>query len=93
MDMRKIFKPSYSFYGYGVAAFFIARDDNEQVLGRLATANNQRYNDFHKSKTAFFQKEIMDNLAMRIHKANKEIILIHGAGSYGHIIAKKYILS
>ena len=54
MDMRKIFKPSYSFYDYGEAAFFIAKDEKGQVLGRLATANNHRYNDFHKSRTAFF---------------------------------------
>ncbi len=54
MDMRKIFKPNYAFYNYGDAAFFLAKDDNGRVLGRLATVNSYRYNDFHKSRTAFF---------------------------------------
>jgi isopentenyl phosphate kinase len=35
----------------------------------------------------------MDSLAKNIKKANKEIILIHGAGSFGHILAKKYRLN
>jgi len=54
MDMRKIFKPNYAFYGYGDAAFFLAKNEQGKVLGRLATANNHRYNEFHNSKTAFF---------------------------------------
>ena len=54
IDMRKIFKPSYAFYQYGDAAFLLALSDSGEVLGRLAVANNHRYNDFHKSKTAFF---------------------------------------
>jgi hypothetical protein len=52
-DIRKIFNPNFTFYNYGDAAFFIAYD-NERVLGRLGVANNYRYNDFHKTKTAFF---------------------------------------
>jgi hypothetical protein len=54
IDVRKIFKPSYAFYQYGDAAFLLALSDSGEVLGRLAVANNRRYNDFHKSKTAFF---------------------------------------
>jgi len=54
MEMRKIFKSTYTFYNYGEAAFFIARDEQGQVLGRVAIANNHRYNDFHQTKTAFF---------------------------------------
>lgn len=54
MEMRKIFKPNYAFYGYGEAAFFLAKDDSGQVIGRLTVANNHRYNDFHGTKTAFF---------------------------------------
>jgi len=46
-----------------------------------------------KSKECFFRKEIVDNLSKGIKKANKEIILIHGAGSFGHIQAKKYQLN
>lgn len=61
-DMRKIFKPNYAFTEYGDAAFFLAKDENGKVLGRIATANNHRYNDFHKSKTAFFYYfECVDN--------------------------------
>jgi isopentenyl phosphate kinase len=43
-----------------------------------------------KYKKATFRKEIMDNLAIQLKKANKDYILVHGAGSYGHILAKKY---
>lgn len=54
MGMREIFKPDYAFYGYGEAAFFLARDEDGEVLGRLAVANNHRYNQFHGTKTGFF---------------------------------------
>jgi len=54
MGMRKLFKPDYPFFAYGEAGFFLALDENGNVLGRLAAANNYRYNDFHESKTAFF---------------------------------------
>ncbi len=53
-DIRKIFKPNYPFYKYGEAVFLLAVSDQGKVLGRLAVANNHRYNHFHKSKTAFF---------------------------------------
>lgn len=46
-----------------------------------------------KAKEFCFKKEIMDNLAKQIKKANKEIILVHGAGSFGHILAKRYNLN
>jgi len=52
--MRNIFKPDYPFYNYGDAAFFLAEDNQGQVVGRLAVANNHRYNQFHDSNTAFF---------------------------------------
>lgn len=52
--IRQIFKPNHPFYTYGEAAFYLAINDQGNVLGRLATANNHRYNDFHQSKTAFF---------------------------------------
>jgi len=45
-----------------------------------------------KTKESYFRKKIMDSLSKEIKKANKEIILIHGAGSFGHIQAKKYNL-
>jgi isopentenyl phosphate kinase len=35
----------------------------------------------------------MDRLAKEIKKSEQEVILIHGAGSFGHIYAKKYNLN
>ena len=46
-----------------------------------------------KTKECSFRKQVMDSLAKEIKKANKQIILIHGAGSFGHIQAKKYRLN
>ena len=46
-----------------------------------------------KSKEAIFKNKIMDNLSKEIKKANKRCIIIHGAGSFGHILAKKYNLN
>lgn len=53
-EMRKIFRADYAFYNYGEAAFLLALNEHNDVVGRLAVANNHRYNDFHQSKTAFF---------------------------------------
>ncbi|MFN2303049.1 MAG: hypothetical protein ACK2TV_04885 [Anaerolineales bacterium] len=64
-EMRKIFKPNYSFYKYGEAAFLIAENDHGETLGRLAMINNHRYNDFHQSKTAFFYYfEVIDDFSI-----------------------------
>ncbi len=67
IDMRKIFKPNYPFYDYGKAAFFLAHNDDDQIIGRLAVANNHRYNEFHNTKTAFFYyfEVINDNQVAR----------------------------
>ena len=46
-----------------------------------------------KSKKSFFKKEIMDRLSSEIKKANKQVIIVHGAGSFGHILAKEYSLN
>ena len=46
-----------------------------------------------KSKESFFKKEIMNKLSQQIKKINKKCIIIHGAGSFGHILAKKYKLN
>ena len=46
-----------------------------------------------KSKKHFFKKETMDRLSSEIKKAKKELILVHGAGSFGHILAKQYDLN
>ncbi len=46
-----------------------------------------------KTKQQCFKEDVMDDLAEAIKKANKETILVHGAGSFGHILAKKYELN
>jgi len=46
-----------------------------------------------KTKENCFKKKIVDNLAKAIKKAKQETIIIHGAGSFGHIIADKYRLN
>ena len=45
-----------------------------------------------KSKQEFFRQDVMDVLSKEIKKADKEVILGHGAGSFGHIVAKQYEL-
>jgi isopentenyl phosphate kinase len=47
----------------------------------------------NKAKESSFKQKVMNNLAKEIKKANKEIILVHGAGSFGHILAKRYNLN
>jgi isopentenyl phosphate kinase len=46
-----------------------------------------------KTKECTFKIETMDKLAENIKKANKQIIIVHGAGSFGHILAKEYELN
>lgn len=46
-----------------------------------------------KTRQYCFKENVMDNLASEIKRSNKEAILIHGAGSFGHILAKKYNLN
>jgi isopentenyl phosphate kinase len=45
-----------------------------------------------KKKESCFKQEISDNIAKEIKKTDKKYIIIHGAGSFGHILAKKYHL-
>jgi isopentenyl phosphate kinase len=46
-----------------------------------------------KTKEYIFKTDTMDKLAENIKKANKQTIIVHGAGSFGHIIAKEYELN
>lgn len=65
ISMRKIFRPDHPFYQYGQALFLLAKGSQGEVLGRLALANNTRYNEFHQSKTAFFYYfEVVDDNAV-----------------------------
>lgn len=47
----------------------------------------------NKAKECCFKQDTMDQLSAEIKKANKQVILIHGAGSFGHILAKQYKLN
>jgi isopentenyl phosphate kinase len=40
-----------------------------------------------------FKHALMDKLAESLKKAEKEYIIVHGAGSFGHILAKTYHLN
>jgi len=46
-----------------------------------------------KSKKYSYKQELVSRLSAEIKKANQEIILVHGAGSFGHILAKEYDLN
>ena len=46
-----------------------------------------------KAKEQTFKQKNMDGLAAKIKKADKKVIIVHGAGSFGHILAKKYELN
>lgn len=43
-----------------------------------------------KKKLCTFKKETAKRLAKEIKESGKKVILVHGAGSFGHILAKKY---
>lgn len=45
-----------------------------------------------KSRNQTFKPRTMNRLSKEIKDANKEMILIHGAGSFGHVLAKEYNL-
>jgi isopentenyl phosphate kinase len=46
-----------------------------------------------KNKKYCFRQTVMDTLAQEIKKANKKLIIVHGGGSFGHILAKEYHLN
>jgi isopentenyl phosphate kinase len=46
-----------------------------------------------KTKECIFKTETMDSLSESIKKADKSMIIVHGAGSFGHILAKEYELN
>src|SRR5512141_1319038 len=54
MDERLRLSPKrFPFYKHSQAAFFLAYDGTRPI-GRLAALDNRRYNEFHKTRTAFF---------------------------------------
>jgi len=46
-----------------------------------------------KSKKFAFKQKTVDILSKQIKRADKDCIIVHGAGSFGHILAKKYKLN
>ena len=46
-----------------------------------------------KTKQYVFKQKITTRLAQEIQKAGKKLIIVHGAGSFGHILAKQYQLN
>lgn len=46
-----------------------------------------------KSKKYFFKQKVMNRLSSEIKKANRKVILVHGAGSFGHTLAKDFSLN
>ncbi|HEC89681.1 MAG TPA: kinase, partial [Thermoplasmatales archaeon] len=44
-----------------------------------------------KSKLGVYREYTMDALAEKMQ--NRKILLVHGAGSFGHILAEKYQLN
>jgi hypothetical protein len=54
-DARRIFnRRRHPFYQYGDAAFWLALDSENQVVGRLAVLDDQKYNQYNQEHTAFF---------------------------------------
>jgi isopentenyl phosphate kinase len=46
-----------------------------------------------KSKECCFRQEVMDRLSGEIKKSGSDVIIVHGAGSFGHILAKQHELN
>ncbi|MFP4343250.1 MAG: hypothetical protein ACLFU8_01025 [Anaerolineales bacterium] len=47
-------REKHPFYRHSTADFFLAEEEAGEVLGRIAVLNNRHYNDFHKTRVAFF---------------------------------------
>jgi hypothetical protein len=55
MDERLRLSPQrFPFYQHSHASFFLAYESGTRPIGRLAVLDNQRYNEYNKTKTAFF---------------------------------------
>jgi hypothetical protein len=66
MDARRMLdRKRHPFYQHSQAAFFLAKSEGGQTLGRIAVLNNQHYNEYNKEKTAFFYLfECADDLTL-----------------------------
>ena len=46
-----------------------------------------------KSSYKVFRKDVVSRLCREIKDSGKDVIIVHGAGSFGHVIAKEYELN
>jgi GNAT superfamily N-acetyltransferase len=57
-------RDEYPFYYHSTADFFVA-EEGDRTLGRIAAIHNRRYNEYHRSNTAFFYFfDAIDNLGV-----------------------------
>ena len=47
---------------------------------------------YKKSRKPRFKRKVMDRLAKEIRDSGQELVIVHGAGSFGHPLASKYEL-
>jgi len=45
------------------------------------------------NENAVFKESLMNDLAKSLSSAGKQYLIVHGAGSFGHVLAKKYQLN
>lgn len=54
-DIRRMLnRNNHAFYKHSEAAFFLALDQSDTPVGRLAVLENRNFNEFNKAKSSFF---------------------------------------
>jgi GNAT superfamily N-acetyltransferase len=62
MEARQVFdRRKNPIFRYGEAAFFLQVDENGLARGRIAVLNNHRFNEYNRTKSAFFYLFECDN--------------------------------
>ena len=55
-------RQKHPFYEHSLADFFIARDENGKIVGRIAAMVNRPFNDYHKvNKCQFYLFDVVDD--------------------------------
>ncbi|NMC85948.1 MAG: hypothetical protein GYA58_11740 [Anaerolineaceae bacterium] len=55
-------RDKHPFYEHSIADFFVVRDENGKIVGRIAAMMNKLFNEYHKVKKAqFYLFECIDN--------------------------------
>ena len=47
----------------------------------------------HKDKLCTVNSDVLESLAKQLSKSSKRLVIIHGAGSFGHLKAREYRLA